>query len=141
MSTYISKNIEEIPEISNRLLPEILASKIVSFSAPMGAGKTTLIKQICVALGVKEHEIQSPTYSIVNEYQGKEHTIYHFDFYRLERLEEAYDFGLEEYFDREALCLMEWPEIVSPLLPLPHLKIRIETQNETRIITTEIINS
>ena len=132
--------LSDLHGIANQLLPEIITNKIICFSAPMGAGKTTLIKQICIALGVEENEVHSPTYSLVNEYKGREHLIFHFDFYRLKNISEAYDFGLEEYFIKNAICLMEWPEIVMPLIPLPHLKINIETENEVRTMTTEIIN-
>ncbi len=133
------KSIEELPMIVTRLLPEILAYKIIYFNAAMGAGKTTTIKAICMALGVKSTEISSPTYSLVNEYQGTAFTIYHFDFYRLKNITEAYDFGLEEYFNKNAICFMEWPEIVEPLIPLPYLKINIGQENEERIFQTEII--
>ena len=96
----------ELPKIAQELLPEILKAKNVSLVAPMGVGKTTFIKEICIALGVKIDEIHSPTYSLVNEYKGNELKIFHFDFYRLNNITEAYDFGLEEYFDTGALCLM-----------------------------------
>jgi tRNA threonylcarbamoyladenosine biosynthesis protein TsaE len=140
MTTLVCKTIDTLPGIALQLLPEIIAQKNICFFAPMGAGKTTTIKAICIALGVDEDEIHSPTYSIVNEYKGKEHIIFHFDFFRLKSLVEAYDFGLEEYFVKDAICLMEWAEIVEPLIPLPYLKIMIEQENEERIFTTEIIN-
>ncbi len=140
MSKHICKNNAALASIAKQLLPQILEHKMICLSAPMGAGKTTFIKQIGIALGVPENEIHSPTYSIVNEYRGQEHTIFHFDFYRLKNLEEAYDLALEDYFSRDALCFLEWPEIASSLLPLPYLKITIATQGETRIFTTEIIN-
>ncbi len=140
MSRFICKNIDELPGIANQMLLEIISHKIICFSAPMGAGKTTLIKQICVALGVDEKEVSSPTYSIVNEYKGKEHLIFHFDFYRLKNISEAFDFGLEEYFAKKAICLMEWPEIVLPLIPSPYLNISIESEQEVRTFNTELIN-
>ncbi len=130
----------ELKSIALELLPEILNYKNVCFVAPMGAGKTTLIKQICVALGVTETDIHSPTYSLINEYHGTSNTIFHFDFYRLNSIEEAFDFGLEEYFGRDAICLMEWPKIVAPILPMPCLKIEINIEEEDRILNTQIIN-
>lgn len=140
MSKHICKSLEELPKIVEALLPEILTHRVVSFDAPMGAGKTTFIKAICMALGVDEGEIHSPTYSLVNEYQAGGQTIYHFDFYRLKSMQEAYDLGLEEYFIKDAICLMEWAEMVAPLLPYPLLKIKIEQEDETRIFRSEIIN-
>jgi tRNA threonylcarbamoyladenosine biosynthesis protein TsaE len=140
MTKLICRTIDELPAIAHQLLPEIISSRFVAFEAPMGAGKTTTIKSICISLGVHENEIHSPTYSLVNEYQGKDHLIYHFDFYRLNTISEAYDFGLEEYFQKDAICLMEWPSIIESLIPLPYLKIRIDAQENERIIETEIIN-
>ena len=140
MTKLICSSLEALPGIAMQLLPEIIKQKNCCFYASMGAGKTTTIKEICVALGVNADEIHSPTYSIVNEYKGREFTIFHFDFYRLKSMEEAYDFGLEEYFFKDAICLMEWAEIVQPLIPLPYLKISIENVNEERIFKTEIIN-
>lgn len=140
MSKHICKSLAELPKIVEALLPEILAQRVVRFDAPMGAGKTTFIKALCMAMGVREEEIHSPTYSLVNEYQNRALTIYHFDFYRLKSMQEAYDFGLEEYFAKDAICLMEWAELVAPLLPYPLLRITIEQEDETRIFTSEIIN-
>ena len=140
MSKHICKSLVELPKIVEELMPEILSHRVISFDAPMGAGKTTFIKAICMALGVDEGEIHSPTYSLVNEYQAGGQIIYHFDFYRLKSMQEAYDFGLEEYFVKDAICLMEWAEMVAPLLPYPLLKIKIEQVDETRIFTSEIIN-
>ena len=140
MSKHICKSLVELPKIVEELMPEILSHRVISFDAPMGAGKTTFIKAICMALGVDEGEIHSPTYSLVNEYQAGGQIIYHFDFYRLKSIQEVYDFGLEEYFVKDAICLMEWAEMVAPLLPYPLLKIKIEQADETRIFTSEIIN-
>lgn len=98
---------------------------IVAFSAPMGAGKTTFIAALCRELGVTD-EVNSPTFSIINEYRSATGVpIYHFDFYRLETAAEAGDIGLEDYLESGALCLMEWPEIVEPLLPADTLRVEI----------------
>ncbi|MFN4145600.1 MAG: tRNA (adenosine(37)-N6)-threonylcarbamoyltransferase complex ATPase subunit type 1 TsaE [Runella sp.] len=107
--------------------------KIWLFEGEMGAGKTTLIKAICAELGVI-NTVQSPTFSIVNEYlTQKGDTIYHFDCYRLKNLEEAYDIGLEEYLDSANLCLIEWPGKITPLLPPDTMTIHInQNANNTR---------
>ncbi len=110
--------IYSLDEISNAAA-FILAQnppKIIIINGEMGAGKTTLIKNICIKLGV-EDETSSPTFSIVNEYSANEKSIFHFDFYRLKNISEAYDMGLDEYLYSGNICLIEWPEIISELLP------------------------
>lgn len=116
-----------IKEIDRRCGDDIMSPQVVAFDAPMGAGKTTLIAEICRKLGVEEDAVSSPTFSIVNEYRSERdgQLIYHFDCYRLETVEEAMDFGAEEYFESGALCLVEWPEIIEPLLPGDTLKVAI----------------
>ena len=109
--------------------------QLFAFYGQMGAGKTTLIKAICQQLGVTE-EVNSPTFAIVNEYEGAKSTIYHFDFYRINHPEEALDFGLFDYFDSGNICLMEWPECIEPLLPDDTIKIQISViDDNTRKIT------
>ena len=93
----------------------------------MGAGKTTLISEICRRLGAEEDELVSPTFSIVNEYTAADGTpIYHFDFYRIDDMRDALDLGLEEYFESGGWCFMEWPEKVAPLLPEETVEVTIE---------------
>ncbi|TDQ09581.1 tRNA (adenosine(37)-N6)-threonylcarbamoyltransferase complex ATPase subunit type 1 TsaE [Pedobacter metabolipauper] len=105
------------------------------FEGDMGAGKTTLIKALSKALGVKEL-VSSPTFSIVNEYDANGSTIYHFDFYRIKSLQEAYDIGYEEYFYSGHICFIEWPERVLELLPDQYIKIELSTLSENeRMIT------
>ncbi len=100
--------------------------KILLFNGNMGAGKTTLIKELCKVLGVKD-VASSPTFSLVNEYETvNQETVYHFDFYRIEKEEEAYDMGVEDYFYSNNWCLIEWPENVKNLLPLNASEIHIE---------------
>ena len=100
--------------------------QIVCFQGEMGAGKTTIIKVICEQLGV-EDAMSSPTFSIVNEYRDQDdYSIYHFDFYRVEKLEEALDIGVEEYFYSGDLCLIEWPDKIKPIIPEKHLEISIK---------------
>lgn len=99
---------------------------ILLFEAPMGAGKTTLIKALCSELGVMQ-AVSSPTFSLVNSYQDSERkTLYHFDLYRLNSLEEALDIGIEEYLDSGARCMIEWPERIRPLLADAFHQIQIE---------------
>src|SRR3984885_8559953 len=105
----------------------------------MGAGKTTLIKALCESLGTAE-PVTSPTFSIVNEYEGAGNKIFHFDFYRLKNETEALDMGYEEYFYSGAYCFIEWPEKIPNLLPEHYISIRIEVTDEnSRQITVERI--
>lgn len=100
--------------------------RIFAFRAPMGAGKTTFISAVCKVLGMEE-EANSPTFSIINEYRsaGGE-TVYHFDFYRVEDIEEALDMGIDDYFYSGAWCFIEWPEMIGDLLPEEAAEVRIE---------------
>ena len=110
----------------------------VAFRAPMGAGKTTFISAVCRTLGMEE-EATSPTFSIVNEYRGGGRTVYHFDFYRLDDVREAVDLGLDEYFDSDALCLMEWPDVAEALLPDDTVTAEITVlPDESRKITLNL---
>ena len=118
-------SLEDLVQIPQQVIKAAGGRNIWIFEGEMGAGKTTLIKAICKELGVIGH-IQSPTFSIVNEYlssSGK--TIFHFDFYRIKNEIEALDFGIEEYFDSGNICLLEWAEKVESLLPNNCFKIKI----------------
>lgn len=107
----------ELPEAAQAILDNLKGRTLVAFRGPMGAGKTTLIRTLCDQLGVTD-TVTSPTFALINEYKDAEGSpIYHFDFYRIEKLEEAFDFGYEEYFYSGHLCLVEWPEKIEPLLP------------------------
>ncbi len=109
--------IDELPRAAQRLLEQLPEGRVVAFYGEMGAGKTTLIREMCRQLGVQD-DVNSPTFSIVNEYRtGEGGIVYHFDFYRLEKPEEALDFGVEEYFYSGRRCLVEWPERIGSLLP------------------------
>ena len=99
-------------------------NKMLLFYGDMGVGKTTLIKEIAKQLGVKE-VINSPTFSLVNEYEIKDDKVYHFDFYRITREEEALDMGIEEYLYDNSWCLIEWPQNVENLLPLESVQIHL----------------
>jgi tRNA threonylcarbamoyladenosine biosynthesis protein TsaE len=128
-------NREDLAQISNQVIKAAYGRNIWIFEGEMGAGKTTLIKAICKELGVLGH-IQSPTFSIVNQYLSSAgETIYHFDFYRLKNETEALDFGIEEYFDSGNICMLEWAEKVESLLPDNCFKIKISlTDNLERNI-------
>ena len=102
----------------------------------MGVGKTTLIKEISKYLGVTD-KTSSPTFSLVNEYQGKNNTVFHFDFYRIEDENEVYDIGIEDYFYQNAWCLVEWPERIPNIIPDNAIKISI-TKDENELRTLEI---
>ena len=132
------KDIDHIHEAAHQFISEVLPGHgVVAFYGKMGAGKTTFIKALCEALGV-EDVITSPTFAIVNEYTTSEgNPIYHFDFYRIRRLEEVYDMGYEDYFyDPQALCLIEWPELIEELLPEDALRVSISEQTDgTRLIS------
>ncbi|MBQ7709020.1 MAG: tRNA (adenosine(37)-N6)-threonylcarbamoyltransferase complex ATPase subunit type 1 TsaE [Bacteroidales bacterium] len=122
----IISNLEDLDRAAEEFLEAIGNNSLIAFYAPMGAGKTTFTTAICKALGVKEDAISSPTFAIVNEYRGgKGQPIYHFDFYRIERPEEALDIGLYDYLDSGELCLMEWPENIEALLPEETLRVHI----------------
>ena len=132
------KDIDHIHEAAHQFISEVLPGHgVVAFYGKMGAGKTTFIKALCEALGV-EDVITSPTFAIVNEYTTSEgNPIYHFDFYRIKRLEEVYDMGYEDYiYDPQALCLIEWPELIEELLPDDALRVSIcEQPDGTRLIS------
>lgn len=109
--------------------------KVFAFYGSMGAGKTTFIKAICKELGVNE-TVGSPTFAIINEYKsGEGNPIFHFDFYRIHKLEEVFDFGYEDYLYSGHICLIEWPELVEQILPEDTVKLLIrETGNGSRIL-------
>ncbi len=124
-------SLKEINKAAHELLNLLNNKRVIAFFGEMGAGKTTFIKAICKALGVSDAVI-SPTFSIVNEYQSSSHgTIYHFDFYRIENIEEAYDFGYEEYFYSQNYCFIEWPEKIKELLPENTVSVKIEITGNT----------
>lgn len=118
-------NERELPRAAAEFAGALGSRRIIAFEAPMGAGKTTFIAALCRHLGVTD-DVNSPTFSLINEYRDdRDRPIYHFDFYRIESEAEALDLGLDEYFDSGALCLMEWPGRVAPLLPDDTLTVTI----------------
>lgn len=129
-------NLNLIEKTAQEFISQMGDNKIFAFYGEMGVGKTTFIKQLCLSLGVNQ-EVTSPTFSLVNEYETQKGSIiYHFDFYRLEKSEEALDFGIYEYLDSGNICLLEWPEIIEYLLPEETIKIKIIlNEDNSRTIT------
>jgi tRNA threonylcarbamoyladenosine biosynthesis protein TsaE len=138
MTDIIVHDLADLPSASEKLLHEIENANVVALYGAMGAGKTTLIKALCKTMKVEE-TVSSPTFSLVNEYHTEDNRIiYHFDFYRINRIEEAYDLGYEEYFYSGNLCFVEWPELIEELLPDNTIKIRMNVQPDgSRIISLE----
>ena len=128
----IIKSLEDIREAARKFITHIDTHKVFAFYGTMGAGKTTFIKAVCEELGVEE-VITSPTFAIVNEYHASRPasmTIFHFDFYRIKRLDEVYDMGYEEYFYSDALCFIEWPELIEGLLPDDAVRVTITANTD-----------
>ena len=132
-------NIESLLQAAQEFLAAMDDRTVFAFHGEMGAGKTTFIKALCEALGV-EDEVNSPTFAIVNEYRSETtaELIYHFDCYRIQKIEEAMDFGFEDYMESSALCFIEWPENVEELLPGDVVNVTI-TVNEDGSRTIEMI--
>ncbi|MDH3381207.1 MAG: tRNA (adenosine(37)-N6)-threonylcarbamoyltransferase complex ATPase subunit type 1 TsaE [Flavobacteriaceae bacterium] len=136
MKTRYHKN--DLPQIAKTII-ENSKSKIITFNGEMGAGKTTLIKELVKSLGIND-VTSSPTFSLVNQYQANNNLlVFHFDFYRINNETEAMDMGIEEYFDSGAWCFIEWPNKVKNLLPLNIDEVIIEVINDQER-TIEIIN-
>ena len=131
------KDLDHIEEAAREFIGQMGDDTVFAFYGKMCAGKTTFIKALCKLLGV-EDEVNSPTFAIINEYRSQTtaELIYHFDFYRIKKLEEVYDLGYEDYFYSGALCFIEWPELVEELLPSDAKKITI-TENSDGSRTIE----
>jgi tRNA threonylcarbamoyladenosine biosynthesis protein TsaE len=139
----IIKDIAQIREAAQQFVEQIGDRSVFAFYGKMGAGKTTFIKAVCEELGVDD-VITSPTFAIVNEYSLTSHLspltskIYHFDFYRIKKLEEVYDMGFEDYFYSGDLCFIEWPELIEEVLPEDAVRVTIEALPDgSRKITIE----
>ncbi|MBD5325605.1 MAG: tRNA (adenosine(37)-N6)-threonylcarbamoyltransferase complex ATPase subunit type 1 TsaE [Bacteroides sp.] len=119
MKTLTIENLEALPVAAREFIADMGDRTVVAFHGDMGAGKTTFINALCRELGVETDATASPTFALVNEYRSDStaELIYHFDLYRLESLDEAIDMGIEDYLDCGALCLIEWPDVVDPMLP------------------------
>lgn len=133
--TITITNIEGLPQAAHDFIANMGDNTVFAFYGEMGAGKTTFIKAICDVLGV-EDEVNSPTFAIVNEYRSATaELIYHFDCMRIKEIEEALDFGFEDYMECGALCFIEWPEMVEELLPGDAVKVKISVAEDgTRTI-------
>ena len=143
MNTISIQDIEHIREAAREFIQQMGDAHVFAFYGKMGAGKTTFVKAICEELGVKD-VITSPTFAIINEYEAsstgqyKGIPIYHFDFYRIKKLEEVYDMGYEDYFYADALCFIEWPELIEDILPEDAVKVSIEEQPDgARLVMTK----
>lgn len=128
--------LDTIRSAARQFIENIGRSRVFAFYGKMGAGKTTFVKALCEELGCDD-VITSPTFAIVNEYtDGEQQPVYHFDFYRIKKLEEVYDMGYEEYFYSGALCLIEWPELIEEVLPDDTVRVTIEEQADgSRLLT------
>ena len=135
------QSLDQIHEAARQFVAAMGDNTVFAFYGKMGAGKTTFIKAVCEELGVSD-VITSPTFAIVNEYRSDKagELIYHFDFYRIKKLEEVYDMGYEDYFYSGAVCFIEWPELIEELLPGNAVKVTIEeVENGARKLTLEDI--
>jgi len=129
------KSITELAQVAQLLLETHKSSRLFALYGPMGAGKTTFIKALCKHLNISQ-TVNSPTFSLVNEYTATNgEIIYHFDFYRIKKIAEAYDIGYEEYFYSGNYCFIEWPEKIESLLPEDYIRVEIQIEeNDRRIV-------
>ena len=130
MKKFVIRQEEELQNVAKALLKELKNHHVIAFYGELGAGKTTLIKVLCKHLG-SEDIITSPSFSLINEYMGSQgQTICHVDFYRIEKIEEIFDFGYEEYFFSGHYCFIEWPERIESLLPPDTLYLHIDLKKD-----------
>ena len=131
------QSLADIDAAAAEFLERLGDRRLVAFYAPMGAGKTTFSAAICRALGVDSDAVGSPTFSIVNEYRtATGEPLFHFDFYRLDKISEALDIGFYDYIDSGYLCLMEWPENIEEIIPEETVKVSIAVQDDgSRLIS------
>jgi tRNA threonylcarbamoyladenosine biosynthesis protein TsaE len=135
---FHAKRLQDLHGIAGSIIKAAGNERIMAFYGQMGVGKTTLIRSVCKCLGVTT-EVTSPTFAIVNEYPSDEGLVFHFDFYRINRISEALDFGIDEYFDGGGWCLIEWPEKLEELLPESTVRVFLtENPDASRTIRIEI---
>ncbi|PIY32851.1 MAG: tRNA (adenosine(37)-N6)-threonylcarbamoyltransferase complex ATPase subunit type 1 TsaE [Bacteroidetes bacterium CG_4_10_14_3_um_filter_42_6] len=141
METLVARSLDELSTIALKIIECKMEERVFAIKGKMGAGKTTLIKAFCDVLEV-EDVVNSPTFALVNEYHtDKGWPVFHFDFYRVKKIEEVFDIGYEEYFFSNEYCFIEWPEMVGELLPESYVYINIEVgKNEERIIQFGCLN-
>jgi tRNA threonylcarbamoyladenosine biosynthesis protein TsaE len=131
-------SLDDLPATASVLLEAAREEPVILFEGPMGAGKTTLIKELCRQLGVQEN-VSSPTFALVNEYEsGAGKLIYHFDFYRINDEREALNIGALEYFDSGNVCLIEWPSLIPNLLPEHYLLVTLQPDADSEVRTMTI---
>jgi tRNA threonylcarbamoyladenosine biosynthesis protein TsaE len=138
--SFTIQSVDELEAVADALIETMSESNVFAFFGSMGAGKTTFIKVLCRKLGI-ENVVNSPTFAIVNEYElPKGEPVFHFDFYRLEKAQEALDIGYQEYIESGYLCLMEWPEKIENLLPENSVYVNIQSGDNTgfRTISWEV---
>ena len=134
---FVVNSEAELPPVAMQLIAANPSGRVFAFYGTMGAGKTTFIKAMCQALGVSDI-VQSPTFSIVNEYKTTAgDSIYHFDFYRIRNVAEVFDIGYEDYLYSGNYCFMEWPELIEALLPDDVIRMRISGESQRTIEVTE----
>ena len=134
---YKLKKLSDLPEVAKSIIDSFPENRVFALYGQMGAGKTTLIKELCACLGIYEN-VTSPTFAIVNQYTtANQNSVFHFDFYRIKRLSEAYDLGYEDYFYSENYCFIEWPEMIEELLPQSFVKITITENDGCRELNIE----
>lgn len=130
-------SLSELGSVAQEVIASLADRRVVLLRGGMGAGKTTLVSRIAALLGAQD-TVTSPTFALVNQYEGRECRIYHFDFYRIDRIEEVFDLGYEEYFYSGDLCLIEWPEKIEPLIPEDAMQVFITAgDGESRIFEIE----
>jgi tRNA threonylcarbamoyladenosine biosynthesis protein TsaE len=134
------KSLAELNGVAEELVQHFPNERVFAFYGKMGAGKTTFIQSVCRILG-SEDNVTSPTFALINEYMTKEmKSIFHFDFYRIKDIEEAFDLGYEDYIYSGDYCLIEWPEMIESLLPNTLVEVKIEVQDDnSRIISAKTI--
>ena len=133
-------NIAVLPHVARELIESFPEERLFAFFGKMGVGKTTLIKELCAYLGVEDN-VCSPTFAIVNAYQTIDGSpVYHFDFYRLKSVAEAYDIGYEEYFYSGEYCFTEWTEKVEELLPDHYVRVEIVENEGVRTLEAHVVN-
>lgn len=132
MKTINIPSLEALPVAAKEFVAQMGDETVYAFTGDMGAGKTTFIAELCRALGVEEDAANSPSFSLINEYRSATtaELIYHFDLYSLENLDEAYDIGVEDYFDSGALCFIEWPELIADILPDDTVKVKVVVNDD-----------
>ena len=132
MKTIEIASLEALPAAAKEFVELMGDNTVIAFYGDMGAGKTTFINELCRALGVDTDDTASPTFALINEYRSDTtaELIYHFDFYRIEDLDEALELGIEDYFDSGAVCLIEWPERIAAALPADTVSVSIRVNDD-----------